>query len=545
MTELKRFNQSVVQPTTTPAVGVPGVSNGVKLKRFNTQTPQADTTQAPQSQGNFITNAPSNIAALFRGEVTPGQVANEIPGTLAKTAEFIAPATTKFVKTTGGILGEGLAYAIDPNVRAAVARGDKGILQTTENTTQKQLAKYTFASGLEQAIFRSLPGSASKSLAVRAGSGALEGLGFAVSTGLAEDKTPEEIIKSLPAYGIGGAAITSIAPILLPLLKKVPKDVVDKMKQVHTPVPQKLPVKSETTAPVRVPITTPNSKYEAYLRSQGYEPYIANEKLPTIDMGPKPVRPKSDLPTIQLGTDVAPKMPPPPGTRLVPDKTQTTPTLVRSEPVPTEIKPVVSTKDTNVATANRTVDVPANLAPVQSAGPATESALSKKLLSDTNTRVEYNASTNPEILARSAKAVENMTSDDIKAVLSGQKQLPEGTLYQSFYMAAAKKAEMLGEYDLARDIAARTSLQGTRFGQEVQIMKNADPLSATSNMEEIVTARIQKVARESKLKVANGKEAQYVEKKVVKEAQDAKKAVDEGQIKIDQAEALINSIPLC
>jgi len=48
-------------------------------------------------------------------------VLREIPSTALKTIKAIPetfiPALTNFAKTTGGIIGEGLAYAVDPNVR--------------------------------------------------------------------------------------------------------------------------------------------------------------------------------------------------------------------------------------------------------------------------------------------------------------------------------------------------------------------------------------------------------------------------------------------
>lgn len=45
-------------------------------------------------------------------------------------------------------------------------------------------------------------------------------------------------------------------------------------------------------------LPTKEERYQDYLKSQGYEPYIPNDKLPVIDMG-KPA--KDSLPTIQVG----------------------------------------------------------------------------------------------------------------------------------------------------------------------------------------------------------------------------------------------------
>ena len=60
----------------------------------------------PQSRGNFITRAPESFAALRRGEITPVDVAREIPGTIKrgaiKTADVVLPGITEFTRITGG-----------------------------------------------------------------------------------------------------------------------------------------------------------------------------------------------------------------------------------------------------------------------------------------------------------------------------------------------------------------------------------------------------------------------------------------------------------
>jgi len=84
---------------------------GRRDRTTQTSAPVAPT-PAP-SRGNFITNAPSNIAAFARGEIKTGDVVKRMPGVAKrgaiKTAETVAPALTNFVKTTGGIIGEGAA----------------------------------------------------------------------------------------------------------------------------------------------------------------------------------------------------------------------------------------------------------------------------------------------------------------------------------------------------------------------------------------------------------------------------------------------------
>lgn len=130
------------------------------------------------------------------------------------------PAITNFFKTTGSIMGEGLAYATDKNVRQQYEAGNLDILPTITKTTQKDLALDTVAAGLETAVFASFPKIAQMSLVQRGGAGAIQGMGAAIAAGIAEDKSPEEIVKSLPLYGVGGAAIAGITPYLIPILAK-------------------------------------------------------------------------------------------------------------------------------------------------------------------------------------------------------------------------------------------------------------------------------------------------------------------------------------
>jgi hypothetical protein len=154
---------------------------------------------------------------------TTADVIREVPGSAKRVVSGIAntfvPALSNFVKTTGSIIGEGLAYATDKNVREQYLAGNVDILPTITKTTQKDLAKDTVAAMLETAVYKSFPKVTQMTLTQRGGAGALQGVGAAIAAGMAEDKTPEEIIRSLPSYGVGGGIIGVVSPYLLPLLR--------------------------------------------------------------------------------------------------------------------------------------------------------------------------------------------------------------------------------------------------------------------------------------------------------------------------------------
>lgn len=254
-----------------------------------------------------------SLRALGRGDINVVDVAKEVPGNVVggvdKVTEVVIPGINKFAKTTYGVVTEGIAYAISPKIRESYKGGNLDLLPTITKTTPKDIAKYTFAAGIEASILKSLPSVVGKSLKARAGIGAIDGVGFAISEGLAQDKTPEEIVKSMGTYGVAGATISILTPYLIPLLKSelqnVPKGVNGIFKGLYeevVPPKRTLEVGSATPNPTRVPISTPNSRYEAYLRRQGYEPYVPDNQLPTIDVGDGPQRAPSNVPEIDVDT---------------------------------------------------------------------------------------------------------------------------------------------------------------------------------------------------------------------------------------------------
>lgn len=145
-------------------------------------------------------------------------------------ASFVAPAITNFTKKSTGIIGESIAYAIDPLVREMETSTNGGILSTVNSTSAGGMLKDTLAAGIEASVFKMIPSTLKANIVKRFGVGALGGVGFAVSQGLANDETPEQILENAKSYGAFGAAIEVVAPYLLPVLRSELKNVPQEVK---------------------------------------------------------------------------------------------------------------------------------------------------------------------------------------------------------------------------------------------------------------------------------------------------------------------------
>jgi hypothetical protein len=549
---------------------------------------------AQPRKGNFITKAPSNIAALFRGEVGVGDVAKRIPGTALRgtigAARTFVPGISKFFETTGGIIGEGLAYATNPVVRDQYKNGgkkDEGeeellkmlrekrnrgedtsqliksleklqkgkrepsnleILPTTTKTDSRKLARYALAAGLETAIMRGIPAGIKGQIVTRAGVGALEGLGFAISEGIAKGHSEDEILKNAALYGVSGSVLNIAAPYLGPLLRKElgrsSKVATDAVRQAT----RQIPVKPSGAPKTRVPISTPNSRYEAYLRSQGYEPYIADIDLPTIQAGKAPRPTKSDLPTIQLEEPPISR-PPPPGTRLVPEPTTPPVSVTRGvEPPQPKQAPTVSPGAAVPEVRPSAVEVPGETIPI--GGPTKGAArLERRLAAKADDPAyqrgisalddpELTGATNREQIRRASNAVESLNPQQIDDIIAGRAPLPEGVLRTSFLNAVSEKAYLTGNAGLVNRIARVASQTARRAGQEIQFTRNFDPLDPATNIADIIAVRTKAATN----RLPGGKTVRGVVKENIKKG---KAKLTTSQLKLKEAEDLINSIELC
>lgn len=564
--------------------------NATGLQTETTITPE----QAPAEQPGFFSRTADSLKGLAKGEVKPMEVIKGIPEAAKDVgvgfAKTFLPAVSNFVKTTGSIFGEGMAYAIDPEVRQQYTNVDTAgidqitnmilekknrgedtsrlidqlkryspesdnlsILPVVSDTTQAKLVKATLAAGLETAILKAMPPTMKMSWKARGGIGALQGLGFAVSEGLANDRSAEEIIDSLPQYGILGGAIEIAAPWLLPLLRteinRMPKNLKGVFKGVEEEaaagVTRKLGVAADA-AENRIPISTPNSRYEAYLRSQGYEPYVPESKLPTIEMGNKP-RPKADdLPTIEFGNEQAPARKVKGDFEFVPEKP------ARMNEAPIEEAPVLNRQASEVRQTSvgdemipesRTTKVPRENLPVnteegQLRVSRLEARVKNKLDSVNPARAEeegiatYKQMNKADQINRASKFAEE-NPDEAMAILRGEKPAPEGLLHNSIAIAMEEKAATTADANLAMKLA---SLRSTRAGQEISILTEADPTNAISQIEEIIKARTGRATRV--IKDGN------VQKAIKSEITAGSEVIKQSRLKIEEAESLLERI-LC
>jgi len=524
-------------------------------------------------------------------EVSFNEFIKQVPKTATRqaitVADTIIPAIANFVDTTGSIFGEGLAYAFDKNVREQYAAGNLHILPTITETTIPKLAKYTLAAGIETAIFRSLPGVAKMKLAPMTGVGALEGVGFAISEGMARDLTPEEIIKNMPLYGVTGAGAAVLSPYLLPLLKSEIKFMPNQFKNIikglnEEPATRQLGVESLAREATPVPISTKNTRYQEWLRNNGYEPYTPTKDLPVIkidespapnlkgaidveDLQPPKVSspepqfdpkfiPDKDLPVIDADTRKvtggAPEAPVDPrDIRVVPlDQ----PTPQRSTPT-APAAPTPSAKPTPtptpVAQPQAVVEVPSRNLPVGD-GVTRNSRLEERMIRNNadpaigkhlegERLATYQQVTKADQTKRAAKFVEDRY-DDALAVVRGQMEAPDGLLDNAVALALAKHAELTGDAALAIRLA---SLRSTRAGQEISMLTEADPLSVVASIESIIKARQGKMAR-AKGGGTQRNSAASADKAVTETKKDVTDRVMAAEMKIEDAEKLLNDI-LC
>ena len=146
-------------------------------------------------------------------------------------------------------------------------------------------------------------------------------------------------------------------------------------------------------------------------------------------------------------------------------------------------------------------------------------------------------SANVEQIRRATTAVEQMTPAQVEAVISGTTELPPGVLRTAFLKAASEQAIIAGNSSLVNRLARAAGQLARRFGQEIQFTKNFDPLDPVTNIADILSVRLAAAER----RVPKGETVtNYIKKNV----DSGRKAVSKSQVKIQEAEDLIDSI-LC
>lgn len=502
------------------------------------------TTLAPKKEKGIIGRAIDDIKIIQESpDVSAVDVIKGMPSEAARQAKSLVttlvPALSKFVKTTGSIIGEGMAYAFDKRVREQYLAGNLDVLPTISETTQKDLTKYTVAAGIEAAVFRSFPNSLKQQVLIRGGQGALQGLGFAIAEGMANDLTPEEIAENAKMYGASGTVLTIAAPHLIPLLKK----------ELTVGGPFKQALKSlDGPASSNVRMTGENPRFERAMRNKGYVPtqetlaqkvsHLADNSLEKSKVGMR----EESLAAIRQNTDI------------VKNKE------VRLREVDGKVVIEDGRHSLQVATETgvepRYVDVTAKYTGTPSqrvqeliAGSGKEkvSTLQRRIagvadnISPEDARslglTTYKTSNQRENITKALKYFEGR-DDEAVAVLNGTKEMPKELNVETnaLLVAMMQKADDIADPVLAAKVSstlhART-LAATQAGKEISVLQRIDPDGAVSNMADIVEARVLALERKTK----STKEA--VVKEVKKEA---KKVMSSARMKIEEATKLLDDL---
>lgn len=528
-----------------------------------------------QPQQGFVSRTIDNVKAFVRGDVSSMDVAREIPGTIqrggAAIANFIAPSLTRLVKDSGSLIGEGLAYAIDPNVRKAYLAGNQDVLPTLTTTTPGKIVRETIGAGIEATVFKAIPNTITAPLIQRFGEGAMQGMGLAIADGISTDKKPEEIFNSMIEYGVPAAALSTVAPYLLPLLRhefgKVPPQVKETLQNVSkkiqveslTPESSQVPIDElhPKTSPNRIQIQNQDRMHNVPINTENANTfYPPSSELPTIDFGETP---KAE-PSIQVSGKSG-ELPLPPGMHLVPEpkpvvpepsfpkkslsipeQKQTVPTQtdvpktrVTAPETPHEFQAVGFTPDTKVTA--KTIPVSRDVLPVGE-GKTQVSKLEQRVRDSLKSVSPYKVEDLPTYKQMSKaenirKATEYVTKNEEEAlaVLRGDKEAPAGVLHNSIAIALEKKAEIEGNRSLAIRLA---SLRSTRAGQEISVLTEVDPTNPISMLHDIIKERVGRAMR-----LLKNESVPNATRRITTEV---KTFADKRRIKLAEAEKILEQI---
>jgi hypothetical protein len=137
----------------------------------------------------------------------------------------------------------------------------------------------------------------------------------------------------------------------------------------------------------------------------------------------------------------------------------------------------------------------------------------------------YNEMNNKKIIAKSVEYVEKNPEEALQ-VLEGNKPVPEGQLYNSIFVAMTEKGK--GDLELATKLA---SLRSTRYGQEIEILKELGKNNPVKDMITLSNRKIEIFGGKEKVKA-------YVEKTIG----GAKKVIKSNYLKTTDWASFIESI---
>lgn len=274
-----------------------------------------------------------------------------------------------------------------------------------------------------------------------------------------------------------GIATSEAPPLKInePASIETPKSVVAQESQVKTPVPR------------------PNL----------YEPYIPAEKLPTIQMGAKA---KSVLPTIQIGEKTSATTPngeltyepikEAPQLKINQEPSQVTTVTPSPEGVlkPIESKGPNETKPTDVPLEpSKAPSLAINGSTASKIGKSIETKAVETGLAKMEGVAGYDKITIKDQAQRATDLVTN-NLDQARTVIRGDQPLPEGLRGTALITAMEEHIKQNPSGELANELANSHLVSGTSAAaQEMRLMAERTPDSATAKLQEIKKAKLEGV----------------------------------------------------
>lgn len=225
-------------------------------------------------------------------QTKPTSLLDKITSGSEKVTDFLG------LKGTTDTLGSHIARSafFDPRLKQYI---DKPTLEQDLGAAL-QLGSFVIpAAGAERIAASVGEGALAKAALGGAGAGLQFGALGGAGQAMTQNGNLGDIAKETATQGAIGAVGGGVLGLGGVLAGKAISKLIEKAKPSE--IPKKIPVLSSSEE-TKIPIQTSKTKQAEYAKSQGYEPIVPDEQLPTIQMGPKE---KSSLPTIQTQVPIA------------------------------------------------------------------------------------------------------------------------------------------------------------------------------------------------------------------------------------------------
>lgn len=343
--------------------------------------------------------------------------------------------------------------------------------------------------------------------------------------GKAIDLTPTSIL-SQETKDIIKPAVQNVGSFAAQIL--LGNTIMDKISALHengtevTPEVAKKVIVQSTDEINKVNVSTPNSKHAEYMKSQGYEPYISHEQLPTIDYGNRP-KDSSGLPTIQTETPVSTKV----GNMTVEPIKGIQNAQVKGGFLESVAKPTENTQNPSILTENQQKIVENNakskeVLPLEAANGTKISGVAssieaKSIEKGLTDSLGGLAGYDPITIKEQAQMASDLITNNIesaKNMVKGVEPLPSKLRGAALIKGLEDYATQKGDISLLQDLANSPLVSETsRHAQELRLLAERSPDSPIKMMQDV------KSARESVIEKTSGKKVAKVKADVVTEIQ--------------------------